>query len=492
MPSQLTSNAASWKQEVNRRVAEHKNRKGPVRVEPNHLEVAARPASSKAAEVLARVNARYAKAPSYNTALTEEARAVVRKAEAATLAAAEVQAAAEDMLAGLEAADNVDASVEPELIETRQAAPNVISATPQSAGEQPASYAVRWNQELPEHSPEPFAWAESRNQQAALVPQDWQGTAERESVLDTPDIEVVDGGQPIPGNLIEFPRELVATRKVRTRPVEPEAQLSIFEVDPASMTPLVDEPVPARLEPLCQMAAYEETVCEQDSRQEYAEPVETQTAYVTEGYAEPVFDQPVYQEPVYREEAYAGQEYAQAAYEAPYPDALMPRRSREDEAAPVAAKARPVRSASRAKHQTARTPELDLAPASTRMLAGLVNISLIMVGLALAGLTAVRGEAALPSVRGLGMQAGVGIVLIGFLYTALFYLLSDSTPGMRYAHLRLVGMDGRRSTRSQRFVRLGCLLLSALPMGLGFVWMIFDSENLCWHDRLSGTYLRRY
>lgn len=52
---------------------------------------------------------------------------------------------------------------------------------------------------------------------------------------------VVEPAQPIYANLIEFPRELVAARKVRPRlaegplAAEPGAQLSIFEVDPGDV-----------------------------------------------------------------------------------------------------------------------------------------------------------------------------------------------------------------------------------------------------------------
>jgi len=84
----------TWKQEVNRRVAEHKGRKGaPAGETETHAE-AQRGTGSRAAEAAARVVARYAKAPSYSEMLAEEARAAVRAAEAASRAALEAQAAA--------------------------------------------------------------------------------------------------------------------------------------------------------------------------------------------------------------------------------------------------------------------------------------------------------------------------------------------------------------------------------------------------------------
>jgi hypothetical protein len=38
---------------------------------------------------------------------------------------------------------------------------------------------------------------------------------------------------------------------------------------------------------------------------------------------------------------------------------------------------------------------------------------------------------------------------------------------------------------------MGALLLSVLPVGLGAAWLLFDDDHLCWHDRLSKTYLRK-
>jgi len=95
--------SSSWKQEVNRRLAEHKSRKGLSAVEQQAPVGAEHHASRRAAEAAARVAARFAKAPSYNEMLASEARAAVRAAEAASRAALDAQAAAESLLAGLEA-----------------------------------------------------------------------------------------------------------------------------------------------------------------------------------------------------------------------------------------------------------------------------------------------------------------------------------------------------------------------------------------------------
>jgi len=92
---------AAWKQEVNRRLAEHNERKGAGTSMPQANENAQPALGSRAAAAAARVAARYAKAPSYSDMLAEEARAAVRAAEAASKAALEAQAKAEQVLAGL-------------------------------------------------------------------------------------------------------------------------------------------------------------------------------------------------------------------------------------------------------------------------------------------------------------------------------------------------------------------------------------------------------
>jgi uncharacterized RDD family membrane protein YckC len=80
---------------------------------------------------------------------------------------------------------------------------------------------------------------------------------------------------------------------------------------------------------------------------------------------------------------------------------------------------------------------------------------------------------------------------ITFAYLAISYTLARATPGMKYALLSLRTFDGQTPTREQRCMRLGAMAVSMLPVGLGAVWALFDEQHLSWHDRWSGTYLRR-
>jgi uncharacterized RDD family membrane protein YckC len=80
---------------------------------------------------------------------------------------------------------------------------------------------------------------------------------------------------------------------------------------------------------------------------------------------------------------------------------------------------------------------------------------------------------------------------VGMLYMVLFFTLAKATPGMKYARLEICTIAGNKANRAQRSRRMAALLVSMLPMGLGAVWAIFDGQHLSWHDRLSGTYLRK-
>lgn len=238
-----------WKQEVNRRVAEHLNHKMQS-TNQSRTTQANRPAQgSRAAQVAARVAERYAQAPSYGEMLAEEARAAVRAAEAASIAAQKAQAAVQYMLDGLDAAAAPEAFQRPEAIAAQARVPH-------------ETHESLFFDEGPLYSPavEP--------EQAARLAGSTQSGAETWPMRTSPEgsIDAAEGfreagaAEPIYPNLIQFPRQMVATRRMRpmraegplaSGPAQP--QLSIFEVDPMSISTISTEPAPAvdeRAEPL--------------------------------------------------------------------------------------------------------------------------------------------------------------------------------------------------------------------------------------------------
>jgi uncharacterized RDD family membrane protein YckC len=76
-------------------------------------------------------------------------------------------------------------------------------------------------------------------------------------------------------------------------------------------------------------------------------------------------------------------------------------------------------------------------------------------------------------------------------YFALFTIFGGSTPGMMLRSLRVVSFDGGIPTSRQMVWRSFGYLISAGTCFLGFVWALWDDDQLCWQDRISQTYLTR-
>jgi hypothetical protein len=212
----------TWKQEVNRRLAEHKTRKGFSVVDEDDSADPHGLSNSRAAAAAARVAARYAKAPSYSELQAADARVAVRAAEAATRAAVEAQVAAQAVLDQIETAieDREPEAQTYELAEQSWQAEVAADSEPVNHG----GVEIRWEPDMPQRSPQAKAYSS--------IQYEWGAQDHYDSAPVYEEIEA----QAIPANLIQFPREIIATRRMRPRlgdgPAEGESpQLSIFEVD---------------------------------------------------------------------------------------------------------------------------------------------------------------------------------------------------------------------------------------------------------------------
>jgi uncharacterized RDD family membrane protein YckC len=101
-------------------------------------------------------------------------------------------------------------------------------------------------------------------------------------------------------------------------------------------------------------------------------------------------------------------------------------------------------------------------------------IDLILIGIILGPLSA--GHLILP-----GLAA----------YGAVMWKYKGTTIGGIVCGLRVVRLDDRPLDWQTTVVRaLGCFLSLAVA-GLGFVWVVFDSERQSWHDKIAGTVVVR-
>jgi uncharacterized RDD family membrane protein YckC len=74
-------------------------------------------------------------------------------------------------------------------------------------------------------------------------------------------------------------------------------------------------------------------------------------------------------------------------------------------------------------------------------------------------------------------------------YFALFTIFGGTTPGMMMRGLQVVSFSDEPPTPRQMLLRSAGYMLSAGTFFLGFLWAMWDEDELTWHDRLSRTYL---
>jgi uncharacterized RDD family membrane protein YckC len=84
---------------------------------------------------------------------------------------------------------------------------------------------------------------------------------------------------------------------------------------------------------------------------------------------------------------------------------------------------------------------------------------------------------------------GAIFFLIYILYFALFTIFSGTTLGMQIRGLSVVGMDGAFPDTRQLLWRSFGYFLSGGTLLLGFLWALWDEDQLTWQDRISHTYI---
>ncbi|MFP5232836.1 MAG: RDD family protein [Acidobacteriota bacterium] len=254
--------------------------------------------------------------------------------------------------------------------------------------------------------------------------------------------------QPIPANIIEFPRELVAARKARPRLAE--GPLRGSDALPANPPQSAEETPRSEAMPTSQLRIFE------------VEPEQISTA------PEPVTP-------------------AQSPADAPLWQGLML-------GAGSAAETRVVISPAMEEQLHPDQP-MYAAPVRRRMASAGVDLLCVAAGLAASSLlgTKLAGSKLLRMPWPvLGGSAAAAFVVFALIYQVLFFTFNEATPGMRVARLAFCTFQERTPSRRAMRRRLISTALAASPLGLGLVWMLLDHDSLGWHDRMSRMYPRTY
>jgi uncharacterized RDD family membrane protein YckC len=130
---------------------------------------------------------------------------------------------------------------------------------------------------------------------------------------------------------------------------------------------------------------------------------------------------------------------------------------------------------------------LRVAPVAQRIFSGLIDVTVVLVALAVFGFVALQtGHAVMPVNLATGAAALVA-ALLWAAYNLMFLIYAGVTPGMQFARLEMRCFDGECLPRATRRGRAIAMLVSAAPLGLGFLWAFFDEDTLCWHDRITQS-----
>lgn len=80
----------------------------------------------------------------------------------------------------------------------------------------------------------------------------------------------------------------------------------------------------------------------------------------------------------------------------------------------------------------------------------------------------------------------LGVIAGGAIFVT-FWTLAGQTPGMRFLSIRLIHRGSREIPLRCAVRRVFGVILSLVPLGLGFLAILRDPSRRAWHDRLTGT-----
>jgi len=95
------------------------------------------------------------------------------------------------------------------------------------------------------------------------------------------------------------------------------------------------------------------------------------------------------------------------------------------------------------------------------------------------------------------MALGVGYVaaslIVGILISLgyfTYFFGNGQTPGMKVMKIKLCGTDDTYPIGyGKGFLRWIGMLISALVIYIGFLWILIDKDKQGWHDKIADTYV---
>ncbi len=116
----------------------------------------------------------------------------------------------------------------------------------------------------------------------------------------------------------------------------------------------------------------------------------------------------------------------------------------------------------------------------------LVGVVLVIFGFSYVGMNAFNSEQQQP---GLWLLVQFVLPIVFFI---LFWVYRNATPGKMMLSTEIVDANtGKAPSKGQYVVRYIGYYISSIVLGLGFIWIAFDSKKQGWHDKMAGTVVVR-
>ena len=514
-----------WKQEITERLDRYRAHRPQTAATPSSP--LRTPIDSRATKIARAVASRYASAPTYSELIAAETARAAEEllAEQRAQQAHEAVERAGDLFQDLDAENSVQPS-------PSNSDATSVSATGAADGQQ--APVQRYGSAIVTQSMQPMVPGTAVMPQFAARSREMRlHQAEPEAEPSLEDLlasSLIEPRAMLPSKLIEFPRELISSRRARphlpedpTRaqasayPEESASQLRIFEVQPeAGAQTQIELATHSQLQPTAEEAAQaqrkaiEEFVAgvqnsvsaaihSEVAKKAATEPGGIPTVQVTAGEHAKETIAP-------RSSTFITQARTATI---PSSNTVTSKPARTNNTASSTTASSSFRGLEWASISLDKEPSaysrkalptaaeyvpfmVDPASIDRRVMAFAVDFAAVTAGFMGFLVVFVASTPHLPTGLAAAALAGVVYVALWVLYQMLFFSLSGATAGMLYAHIALCTFDDQNPTRPALQRRLAAWWVSLLPLGIGFLWCFVDEDNLCWHDRITRTYQREY
>jgi uncharacterized RDD family membrane protein YckC len=83
--------------------------------------------------------------------------------------------------------------------------------------------------------------------------------------------------------------------------------------------------------------------------------------------------------------------------------------------------------------------------------------------------------------------SGVSFVFLHIVYFTVFHAWTGQTLGKMLMGIKVVSTGDEIISLGAAFLRWAGYMISAIPLGAGFLWAAVAKDHCAWHDRLART-----